>query len=300
MEETCPCQCHSSTLKEGLCGQHCVGKSLQDLRDAQTELASTMQQLATAQTEVLAAQKELVQLVTAHVYDIHKSRPQSESSMPDERPCLSLDAGRRLVKTYELLELCLLNLPNGDILLAQRVNKQFKSVIDSSSQLQRKLFFAIDPTAGIDWRTEINPMFALETVQNAIPLFFDHKEKRLAYCHREGRTRLYCRSIKATTARVYMDLTPKRSVGDSWSPFEEIAHRTRILEKGSWKRMFLAQPSCDIHWHVRLTECRGSGRNITSQTITYSGYSGIVKYDGRKTLDVLMDALANSTVKEGG
>jgi hypothetical protein len=258
-----------------------------------------MQQLTTVQSEVLAAQKELLQLMTAHVYDLHKSRLQSEPNMPDERPCLSLDAGRRLVKTYELLELCLLNLPNGDILLAQRVNKQFKSVIDSSSQLQRKLFFAIDPTAGIDWRTKINPMFALESVQNAIPLFFDHREKRLAYCHREGRTRLYCRSIKATTARIYMDLTPKKSAGDSWSPFET-AHRTRMLEKGSWKRMFLAQPSCDIYWHVQLTECRGGGRNITSQTITYSGYSGIVKGNVRKTLDVLLDALANSTVEERG
>ena len=65
-----------------------------------------------------------------------------------------------------------------------------------------------------------------------------------------------------------------------------------------WKRMFLAQPSCDIHWRVQLTEYRGGGRNIASQTINYSGYSGLVK--GEKTLDVLLDALANSTVEERG
>ena len=298
MGEICPCRCQSSTPQDGLCAQGCVRKFLQGLQDGQAELAGTMQQLTTTQNEVLATHKELLQLMTAHIHDIHKSRPQSKPVIPEKRSGLSLDAGRRLVQTYELLELVLLNLPNEDVLLAQRVNKQFKSVIENSSQLQKKLFFAMDPTAGIDWRTKINPMFALKNVQNAIPLFFDHKEKRLAYCHRDGRTRLYCRSIKATTAWLHMDLTSEIPVDNSFSPFRETAHRMRMLGKGSWRRMYLAQPSCNISWGVQLTECRRRDGYMASEKVTYSGYSGMVK--GEKTLDALLDALANSTVEESG
>lgn len=298
MGEICPCRCQSSTPQDGLCAQSCVRKFLQGLQDGQAELAGAMQQLTTVQHEVLAAHKELLQLVTAHIHDIHESRPHSEPLIPEKRSGLSLDAGRRLVQTYELLELCLLNLPNEDILLAQRVNKQFKSTIENSSQLQKKLFFAMDPTAGIDRRTKINPMFALKNVQNAIPLFFDHKEKRLAYCYRDGRTRLYCCSIKATTAWVNMDLTPEQPAGDPWSPFQETAHRMRMLEKGSWRRMHLAQPSCTISWRVQLSEHRRRDGCIVSEKVTYSGYSGMVK--GEKTLDTLLDALANSWVEESG
>jgi hypothetical protein len=130
MGETCPCQCQPSTLQDGSCAHDCARKFLQGLQDAQAELAGTMQRLTIVQHDVLAAQNELVQLMTAHIHDIHKSRPQPEPAISEKRSGLSLDAGRRLVQTCELLELCLLNVPNEDILLAQRVNKQFKSTID--------------------------------------------------------------------------------------------------------------------------------------------------------------------------
>jgi len=105
MGEWCPCRCQSSALQNGLCAQDCTGKFLQGLQDAQAELAGTMQQLTLVQHEVLAAQKELVQLMAAHIHDIHQSRPQSEPVIPEKRSGLSLDAGRRLVRTYELTSL---------------------------------------------------------------------------------------------------------------------------------------------------------------------------------------------------
>jgi hypothetical protein len=95
-----------------------------------------------------------------------------------------------------------------------------------------------------------------------------------------------------------MGLTTQEPVGDSFSPFEETAHRMRMLEKGSWRRMYLAQPSCNISWCVQLTEHRRRDGYVASEKVTYSGYSGMVK--GEKTLDALLDALANSRVEERG
>jgi hypothetical protein len=296
MGETDPCRCESNTLEERLGAEDYVQKSLQSLQEAQKKLADTMQQLMMAQHGILTAQKELVQLLTAYPYAIHNSRPATELSTLERYPGLSLDAGRRLIQTYELLELCLLNLPNRDILLAQRVNRQFKSVIDSSSQLQKKLFFAIDPNVGMDSRTKINPMFEQKNLQNALPLFFDHKEKRLAYCHRDGRTRLYCRSITANKAWVHMSLSPEKPVCSPPDTSREITHRTRMLEKGSWKRMYLSQPGCSISWRVELAELRRRDGYMASEKITYLGYCRNAKSE--EIWDALLDALAKSTVEE--
>ncbi|KAK3708981.1 hypothetical protein LTR37_011145 [Vermiconidia calcicola] len=51
-------------------------------------------------------------------------------------------AGAQLASIAELVEMILLSLPLSDILLAQRVDRTWKHVIDTSPQLQRALFFA--------------------------------------------------------------------------------------------------------------------------------------------------------------
>lgn len=54
-------------------------------------------------------------------------------------------AYERVLATTEMLELTLFNLPMRDLLLAQRVSKRFKDVIDTSPTLQRALFFEPTP-----------------------------------------------------------------------------------------------------------------------------------------------------------
>jgi hypothetical protein len=50
-------------------------------------------------------------------------------------------APEQVSDTVELIEMILLKLPARDILLAQRVSKQWQAVIKSSTKLQQALFF---------------------------------------------------------------------------------------------------------------------------------------------------------------
>lgn len=80
-------------------------------------------------------------------------------------------AGAQLVETVELLETILLQLPAKDLLLAQRVNKQFKGTIDNSNHIQRALFYKVDPylteTPG-SIPQELNPfLFQLRHIDTA-------------------------------------------------------------------------------------------------------------------------------------
>lgn len=200
----------------------------------------------------------------------------------DTRP--NTHAGSRIPEIYELLELCLLELPIKDLLLAQRVSKRFHAIINTSPRLREKLFFTSRLAFGNAFRAKLNPLIVREDVMVAIPLFFDHKEQRLACCYREGCTRLYCRSITATTVWVYLEFSEE----EEEEPRDEISgggSRGRILEKGSWERMFVSQPSCFVSWRVRLSGTGGGARET---------YSGIVK--GARTMGALVDGLVESSL----
>ncbi|EME40974.1 hypothetical protein DOTSEDRAFT_56035 [Dothistroma septosporum NZE10] len=60
------------------------------------------------------------------------------------KPCKkSFAALHAVINTPELLENILLRVPMKDLLLSQRVNKQFKATIDGSGELQQALFFQL-------------------------------------------------------------------------------------------------------------------------------------------------------------
>lgn len=215
----------------------------------------------------------------------------------------TLDAGRRVVETYELLELCLLHLANEDILLAQSVSKRFKSIINTSSRLRKKLFFAPTPTiARVHSRATVNPIFTQPNVQSAIPLFFDHEKKRLTGVYHHGCTRLYCRSVSTTKILVHMDLSSENTVCSSCLDLAETSHRTRILDVGSWRHMYLSQPSCLLSWRVELTgrvELRNRSIYTSPQdaNLVYHGFLGAVRSES--TLGDLLGGLTESSVVEG-
>jgi hypothetical protein len=215
----------------------------------------------------------------------------------------TLDAGRRVVETYELLELCLLHLANEDILLAQSVSKRFKSIINTSSRLRKKLFFTPTPMiARVNSRATVNPIFAQPNVQSAIPLFFDHEKKRLTGVYHHGCTRLYCRSVSTTRILVHMDLSSENPVCSSCLDLAEASHRTRILDVGSWRQMYLSQPSCLLSWRVELTgrvELRNRSIYTSPQdaNLVYHGFLGAVRSES--TLGDLLGGLTESSVVEG-
>lgn len=187
-------------------------------------------------------------------------------------------AGQHITEIYELLEMCLLELPVQDLLLAQRVSRRFNAVINTSPRLREKLFFTSRLAFGNAFKAKLNPLMIREDVMRAIPLFFDHKEKRLACCYQEGYTRLYCRSITATTVWVYLEFCDEQaSLGQSG---EE--RPTETLERGSWERMFISQPSCFVSWRVQMS-------SPVQET-----YYGIVK--GARTMGSLLDGMVESLV----
>jgi len=188
-------------------------------------------------------------------------------------------AGRHITEIYELLEMCLLELPIRDLLLAQRVSRRFNAVINTSPRLREKLFFTSRLAFGNAFKAKLNPLLMRKKIMMAIPLFFDHKEKRLACCYQEGYARLYCRSITATTVWVYLEFCDD---GPSSSGQSGEEHAIKTLERGSWERMFISQPSCFVSWRVQLS---GPVRET---------YSGIVK--GARTMGSMLDGMVDSLV----
>ena len=87
------------------------------------------------------------------------------------------NAGQRLVDVAEVLEMILLHLPMRDLLLSQRVSKQFKGVIEGSKGLQQALFFSPDPPEGGNCGVpRINPLLRLRDSYRHIPLFAKRRE----------------------------------------------------------------------------------------------------------------------------
>jgi hypothetical protein len=159
---------------------------------------------------------------------------ETQSPTMKQSRSFKLDAGRRVVETYELLELCLLHLANEDILLAQSVSKRFRSIVNTSSRLRKKLLFAPTPMiARGNSRATVNPIFKQPNVQSAIPLFFDHEKKRLTGVYHHGYTRLYCRSVSTTRILVHMDMSSENPVCSSCLDLAEASRRTRTLDAGS-------------------------------------------------------------------
>ena len=214
-----------------------------------------------------------------------------------EKPCTFTDAGSshyagcRVAGIYELLELCLLELQVEDLLLAQRVNRRFNAIINTSPRLREKLFFTSRLAFGNAFRAKLNPLIMREDVMRAIPLFFYHEEKRLVSCYREGFTRLYCRSITATTVWVYLEFSSEKP--PSSSEEAESCHQTRTLERGSWERMYVSQPGYFFSWRVQLSQPEERVCGACSGEVRET-YSGIVK--GAKTMGSLLDGLVESLV----
>jgi hypothetical protein len=83
-------------------------------------------------------------------------------------------ATNKVLCLVELLELILLKLPMRDLLLAQRVCRQWRACIRSSNRLQQKLFLQTSqpcPRPDTNLTVEINPL-----LQETFPTFFTHLE----------------------------------------------------------------------------------------------------------------------------
>ena len=118
----------------------------------------------------------------------------------------------------ELLEKVLLQLPNKDLLLAQRVNQSFYHTISESPALQQKLFYTAKDTHSADELPTINPL---------LHRFFKYR-------------RLECCSIS---------FARKAHASEVRAEFMNDAHckaGLREMKTGSWKNMLVASPPCAV------------------------------------------------------
>ncbi|KAI7234311.1 hypothetical protein KC330_g4906 [Hortaea werneckii] len=89
-------------------------------------------------------------------------------------------SGQQVWDISELLEHILLQLPMRDLLLAQRVSRRFKAVIDSSDKIQQALFFkpAVLPSTNVP---RINPLLSDYTNYRKIPMAYIDRPKVITF-----------------------------------------------------------------------------------------------------------------------
>ena len=143
-------------------------------------------------------------------------------------------ATTKVFDVAELLEHILSHLPMKDILLAQRVSKQFRHAIKNSLTLQRKLFYLPSKTENEDRLPKVNPF--LEKLLNLQGLrTAGFKEK----CCETGHRRLlpYTEGVGSATVGPFEQGKPARVAlhMKEWGDGE-----TREAPKGSWEDMRVA------------------------------------------------------------
>ncbi|KAK3617041.1 hypothetical protein LTR56_025552 [Elasticomyces elasticus] len=250
---------------------------LREIRNSQIQLNKQVENLVLSQERLFIAQETSQQ----HIATLTEKLLRIESVDAMAASPQVLDAGSRLTSTFELLEMLILELPNEAVLCAQRVNRQFKSVIAQSRPLQHKLFFNTEPPSSPSAKIVFNPILKNQALLQCLPTYCDDQKTRLAYCYRPGRQRLYCQSATIirheTRGEVWIDLR----LGRHYIPASIFESKPQPPEGlGSWKRMYITQPSCDITLRVTVEVERKSHL----EKVTYKAYSG-------KVTDDLLDGL---------
>lgn len=279
-----------------------VCHDLEGLRQGQNQLAKQLDHITLALKALIDIQEEMNTKISAIGERCFQERATEPRNMPSEEPKAvadttsstapypQFDAGHRLTRTSELLEMVLHELPSEDILFAQRISRQFCSVIAGSRPLQLRLFFTIQPATPISTSIVLNPIMTQKWVLACIPIYFDAAEVAMAYCYRVGRKRVFC-----TKAIVERDQTTGQEwvhlkLTDSYFPeplptFDE--PRRTPFGAGSWKRMCLSSSPCEVKWTLLIV-----GK------YTEHKYSGTA--NSESTMDGFLDALAATSVVDEG
>lgn len=170
-------------------------------------------------------------------------------------------AGPKVAGIAELLEHILLHLPMRDLLLAQRVSRMFKEVIDNSDTIQRALFFVpeLPPTPLLETDVRVNPLLADEKSYISIPLYQTERNLDIepAFIERAGWNLQKLRAVKCevSTSTEYSRTIPINSVrvGITLGRLPGTACKDRVEAvgqsvHGSWRRMYLTQPPLNTWW----------------------------------------------------
>lgn len=168
-----------------------------------------------------------------------------------------------VIATTELLEHILLDLPMRDLLLAQRINKRFKHLIDDSIAIQRALYFTPSLATTADGEAVvpiINPLLqnqmrvasapVISTIFGFVrrPLIFSVDAVIVSYDTSDpGKPPTFEAAISITD---FCRHTHPSIVG--------VSEATKCFPQGSWRRMLATQPPCALDSYSR-TRSSASG-----------------------------------------
>lgn len=182
---------------------------------------------------------------------------------------LADDAIRSVLETYELLEMILLHLPMRRMLLAQRVSKATRTIIQRSIHLQRALYLLPAPLSA---RT---PSLTLQPTLNNV--IYSRWMPQLGPWTLDTRF-IKRRTEEAPTTDLHLHFKVAYDHYSRAKPIDKIPSR---FPTGSWTRMLLTQPACD---RIILCLLAKSGRRMAGAVI------------GKTRADILMFATSGSRV----
>ena len=182
-------------------------------------------------------------------------------------------AGPKLASTPELLEVVLLYLPMRDLLLAQRVSKTFKAVIDNTQAIQRRLFLLPEPEPPRLRETEvrINPLLADEKSFIGIPLYRSKHEDITSRPVFVIGSQWNSRKLRVASCEVLgiKEHPTARSTCEAWIKLARLpgttcygrADKVGKSTRGSWRGIYLTQPPLRImHSFVETPGSRSGSR----------------------------------------
>jgi len=171
----------------------------------------------------------------------------------------------RALAITEILEAILVQLPVQDLLFAQRVNRRFRAVIQTSMTLQRALHFLPEAPDG---KPRINPLLTRSDLFNSLGPYDDHVLRRPALAHSLPTT--IQRHIKANKPQYTLAHSKLSERGDGLHDVCLILNvhhayhaNTRIAVQqkrtsfsagahASWRRMHICQPPCRNTWSYNV------------------------------------------------
>lgn len=155
--------------------------------------------------------------------------------------------------TYELLEAIVYELPIRDVLLAQRVDRQFKAVITDSTKLQQALFFKPIPGGPIE--AETSHCSSYRVYYNPLLRKLVHQ---MCMYSSEG----YVNSKGLEVALLGGRFIQGRPLHRSWS-----------APDASWRRMLHSQPPIRNYFYLMIVdhhtdhECHTEKHDLTMEAV---------------------------------
>ena len=162
-------------------------------------------------------------------------------------------AGPKLASIPELLAHILVHLPMRDLLLAQRVSRTFKEVIENSAAIQRALFLAPEaqPTPLRETDVRVSPLLADMKSYISIPLYnteghsfkpvfiegagWNTEKLRIVKCEVNTLRDGVPHPIGLAQLEIILGRLPGTACYDRVEAVGKSVH-------GSWRRMYLTQP----------------------------------------------------------